>query len=285
MPEDSAASGKSIDPGLYSEAKRLFQETIALPEQERAGYVDRCCGAGSDLYREVISLLEHHDRADRFFEERPDPDPMIGRKIGCYQVLRRIGTGGMGTVYLAERADDQFRKLVALKAVRPSLMEEQVLRRFQNERQTLAVLDHPNIIKLLDAGAMEAGIPYLVTEYIEGQPIDTYCAVRKLPVRERVELFRVVLGAVHYAHQNLVVHRDLKPANILVTPAAVPKLLDFGIAKLLRAEYSAYMGLTRTALQPMTPEFASPEQILGQPITTASDIYSLGVILYSLLAG
>src|SRR5207249_692127 len=161
---------------------------------------------------------------------------------------RRIGSGGMGAVYLAERADDQFRKLVALKAVRPGLIDEQVLRRFQNERQTLAVLDHPAIIKLLDAGTTDDGVPYLVTEYVEGQPIDSWCATRKLSVRERLQIFRIVLGAVHFAHQHLIVHRDLKPGNILVTADGQPKLLDFGIAKLLRPEWAAHMGITRADL-------------------------------------
>ena len=209
---------------------------------------------------------------------------MIGRRVGSYKVLRAIGMGGMGSVHLAERADDQFRKCVALKTIRPGLIDAQTLRRFQNERQALAVLDHPNIIKLLDGGATDDNIPFLVMEYVEGEPIDRYCRNRRLSLRQRVELFRVVLGAVHYAHQNLIVHRDLKPGNILVTAEGVPKLLDFGIAKLLRPEYAVHMGLTQSHMQPMTPEYASPEQVLGQPITTASDIYSLGVVLYSLLA-
>jgi non-specific serine/threonine protein kinase/serine/threonine-protein kinase len=275
---------------LHADAKRVFGEALDLPEDRRAEYVARICGEGSELYREVISLLEHYNPAASFLE-RPAaeaiaaaPDPMIGRRIGDYRILRKIGSGGMGAVYLGERADDQFRKRVALKAVRPGLLDEHVLRRFQNERQTLAVLDHPAIIKLLDAGTTDEGVPYLVTEYVEGQPIDAFCAARKLSVRERLELFRVVLGAVHFAHQHLVVHRDLKPGNILVTAEGAPKLLDFGIAKLLLPEL-AQMGLTRTELQPLTPMFASPEQILGQPINTASDIYSLGVILYRLLTG
>jgi tetratricopeptide (TPR) repeat protein len=276
---------------VWSEAKRIFAEAVEQDPEQRSEYVSRVCGANSDLYREVISLLENHGGADSLFE-RPaaaiatPTDPMLGKRIGGYKVLRQIGLGGMGAVYLAERADDQFRKLVALKAVRPELFNEQALRRFQNERQTLAVLDHPNIIKLLDGGTTEEGVPYLVTEYVEGQPIDRYSVSAGLSVRQRLELFRTLLDAVHYAHQHLVVHRDLKPGNIFVTPAGVPKLLDFGIAKLLQPEYSAHaMGLTRSDMQPMTPNFASPEQIRGLPITTASDTYSLGVILYQLLTG
>jgi non-specific serine/threonine protein kinase/serine/threonine-protein kinase len=276
----------------WSEAKRIFTEALEQTPENRSEYLTRVCGADSDLYREVASLLENHDGANSFFEQplattiAPPTDPMIGKRVGLYKILRQIGLGGMGTVYLAERADDQFRKLVALKAVRPELFNEHALRRFQNERQTLAVLDHPNIIKLLDGGTTEDGVPYLVTEYVEGLPIDRYCVSAGLSVRQRLDLFFTLLGAVHYAHQHLVVHRDLKPGNILVTPAGVPKLLDFGIAKLLQPEYSAHtMGLTQSNMQPMTPNFASPEQIRGQPITTASDTYSLGVILYLLLTG
>src|SRR5215471_14112621 len=285
MPADSTRATDD----LYNDAKRVFADALELEPDKRLDYLARACQANPALYREVVSLLENHDRANSFFEgaviaNSVLPDRMIGRRFGAYKVLRHIGMGGMGAVHLAERADDQFRKSVALKVLRPGIVDEHTLRRFQNERQTLAVLDHPNIIRLLDGGTTEDGIPYLVMEYVEGEPIDGYCRHHKLSIRQRVELFRVVLGAVHYAHQNLVVHRDLKPANIIVTPEGVPKLLDFGIAKLLRPEYAVNLGLTQSGMQPMTPEYASPEQIRGQPITTASDIYSLGVLLYTLLA-
>jgi non-specific serine/threonine protein kinase/serine/threonine-protein kinase len=276
----------------WGDAKRIFSEALEQSPENRSAYLSRACGTNSALHREVVSLLENHDRAGSFFDQplaaaiAPPADPMIGKRVGLYKVLRQIGLGGMGTVYLAERADDQFRKRVALKAVRPELLNEHALRRFQNERQTLAVLDHPNIIQLLDGGTTDEGVPYLVTEYVEGQPIDRYASSAGLSVRQKLDLFFTLLGAVHYAHQHLVVHRDLKPGNILVTPAGVPKLLDFGIAKLLQPEYSPHaMGLTQSNMQPMTPNFASPEQIAGQPVTTASDIYSLGVILYQLLTG
>src|SRR5260221_732691 len=212
-------------------------------------------------------------------------DPLMGRTIGSYKIIRHIGRGGMGSVYLAERSDDQFRRQVAVKAVNPELVDAGILRRFHNERQTLAALDHPNIIKLLDGGTTEDGAPYLVMDYVEGQTIDEYCNSRKLSTTERLQLFRIVCRAVTYAHQNLVVHRDLKPSNILITPDGTPKLLDFGIAKLLKAEYASSSAVTRTDVRPMTPEYASPEQVLGQPITTASDIYALGVLLYRLLTG
>jgi len=277
--------------GLHVRAKRVFAAALEQTADLREAHVARTCGDDTDLYREVMSLLQNYADTGTFLDHppvpiaAPPPDPMVGKSIGPYKILRHIGSGGMGAVYLAERADAQFRKRVALKAIRSGLTDQHVLRRFQNERQTLAVLDHPNIIKLLDAGSTADGVPYLVTEFVEGQAIDAYCTARRLSVAERIELFRVVLSAVHYAHQSLVVHRDLKPGNILVTPEGVPKLLDFGIAKLVRPEYGACMGLTSTGFQPMTPEFANPEQILGQPITTASDIYSLGVILYCLLTG
>ena len=291
MPDDGNTRG-APNRFVWSDAKRIFAEALEQNPESRREYVAKLCGADAELYGEVASLLENYNDRDSFFESpvaatmAPPSDPMIGKRVGFYKILRQIGQGGMGTVYLAERADDQFRKLVALKAVRPELFNEHALRRFQNERQTLAVLDHPNIIKLLDGGTTDDGAPYLVTEYVEGQSIDRYCVSAGLNMSQKLDLFYTLLGAVHYAHQHLVVHRDLKPGNILVTPSGVPKLLDFGIAKLLQPEYSAHtMGLTQSNMQPMTPNFASPEQITGQPITTASDIYSLGVILYQLLTG
>lgn len=212
----------------WSEAKRIFASALEREPADREEYLARACGANTELHREVVSLLENHDRGDSFFERplastiAPPTDPMLGKRVGLYKILRHIGFGGMGTVYLAERADDQFRKLVALKAVRPEFFNDQARRRFQNERQTLAVLDHPNIIKLLDGGTTEDGVPYLVTEYVEGLPIDRYAVSAGLSVRQRLELFFTLLGAVHYAHQHLVVHRDLKPGNILVTPRDRP---------------------------------------------------------------
>src|SRR5712664_230354 len=210
---------------------------------------------------------------------------MIGKTIGAYRIVGHCGQGGMAVVYLGEQDDGQVHKRVAIKMVSGWGSNESIRQGFHNERQTLAALDHPNIIKLLDGGTTEDGAPYLVMDYVEGQTIDEYCNSRKLSTTERLQLFRIVCRAVTYAHQNLVVHRDLKPSNILITPDGTPKLLDFGIAKLLKAEYSNTIAVTRTDLRPMTPEYASPEQVLGHPITTASDIYSLGVLLYRLLAG
>ncbi|HEV2447202.1 MAG TPA: serine/threonine-protein kinase, partial [Candidatus Sulfopaludibacter sp.] len=251
-----------MTPERWQQVKQRLEEALELDEPARAAFLDSVCANDPDLRAELESLLAAHAAAEGHYETPLiEADPMIGRSLGAYRVLRRLGAGGMGAVYLAARADDQFRRIAAIKLIRAELFDERTRRRFENERHTLAALEHPNIVKLLDGGATEDGIPYVVMDYVEGQSIDRYVKDRNLTVRERLALFRALCGAVHYAHQNLVVHRDLKPANILVTPQGVPKLLDFGIAKLLRPEYAAsQQGYTRTAMQPMTPEFASPEQ-------------------------
>jgi serine/threonine protein kinase/tetratricopeptide (TPR) repeat protein len=276
-----------MTPERWRQVKDLFNAVLEREPPERAAFLDSASHGDAELRREVESLVEAHaDAGTRYEAPVVSGDPMLDRQVGAYRILRRLGVGGMGAVYLASRADDQFRRLAAVKAIRPELLDDHTRRRFENERHTLAALEHPNIVKLLDGGTTEDGMPYLVMDYVEGQPIDRYCRDRNLTVPERLALFRTLCGALHYAHQNLVVHRDLKPANILVTPQGIPKLLDFGIAKLLRPAYAAgTVGFTRTMAQPMTPEYASPEQIQGQPITTASDIYALGVLLYTLLAG
>ncbi len=209
-------------------------------------------------------------------------DDLSGHRVGPYKLLRTIGKGGMGAVYAAERVDLAFRKLVAVKLVKPGMESDEILARFKHERQVLAGLDHPNIARLLDGGT-EGGMPYLVMEYVEGTPIDQYCSSHRLSVIERLQLFCTVCSAVQYAHQNLVVHRDIKPRNILVTADGTPKLLDFGIAKVLHPEWGEMAAMTRASGQPMTPDFASPEQVRGEPVTTASDVYALGVLLYELL--
>jgi serine/threonine protein kinase/Flp pilus assembly protein TadD len=211
-----------------------------------------------------------------------EPSRQPERRIGPYRVLRELGHGGMGTVYLAARDDDQFQKTVAIKVVR-GLDSAEVVRHFRRERQILAGLEHPNVARLLDGGTTDDGLPYLVMQHVEGQPIDRFCDERRLTVRERLQLFQGVCAAVEHAHRNLVVHRDIKPANILVTAEGVPKLLDFGIAKLLNPEIAGQVP-TGTGLS-MTPDYASPEQARGGPITTATDVYSLGVVLYELLTG
>ena len=209
---------------------------------------------------------------------------MDGRRIGPYRVVRELGRGGMGAVYLAERADGQYEQRVALKLIKRGMDTEQVLARFRAERQILASLDHPNIARLLDGGSTEQGVPFFAMEYIEGEPIDSYADQRSLDVAERLQLFLQVCGAVTYAHQHLVVHRDIKPLNILVTAEGVPKLLDFGIAKVLHDSPDDVTS-TVTGMRLLTPEYASPEQVEGRHATTVSDVYALGVVLYELLTG
>jgi serine/threonine protein kinase/tetratricopeptide (TPR) repeat protein len=279
----------------WDRIKDVFDGALQHEPAARADYLRHTCAGDDDLLTEIQSLLAAFEAAGTFIDHPviesgrlagEHVDPMTDRRIGPYRILRRAGQGGMADVYLGVRADRLYQRFVAIKLVRTGLDSEEVLRRFRHERQTLAVLDHPNIVKLLDAGTTDAGMPYLVMDFVQGQPVDEYCDTRRLSTAERLELFRTICGAVHYAHQNLVVHRDLKPSNVLVTAEGVPKLLDFGIAKLLRPEYSTdTIGLTRSELRPMTPEYASPEQIRGEPITTASDIYSMGVLLYRLLTG
>ncbi len=225
-------------------------------------------------------------RHGRFAGLRPGTeksgDPNLGRRIGPYRVERLLARGGMGAVYLATRQDD-FEQRVALKLVQPELRTVEVLRRFAAERQILARLEHPHIGRILDGGTTDDALPFFVMEYVEGIPVDRYCEEHDLPLRRRLELFRRICAAVHFAHQNLVVHRDLKPNNILITADGVPKLLDFGIGKILEAAPGAVD--THTGQAPMTPDYASPEQLRGEAITTASDVYSLGVLLYRLVSG
>jgi serine/threonine protein kinase/tetratricopeptide (TPR) repeat protein len=275
--------------------KKLFEAAADLDASERAALLDRECDGDDALRLEVESLLESDRLTDGFIEEPivempPDlfleqpEESLVGRQFGAYEVIREIGRGGLGTVYLAARADDEYRKEVALKIVRRGLDTEDILRRFRNERQILAQLDHPNIARLIDGGTTPEGLPYFVMEYVKGEPAATYCDAHRLTPQQRLELFRKVCDAVTYAHQNLVIHRDLKPSNILVTSPGEPKLLDFGIAKLLGAEEDS-LAQTMVDQRVMTPEYASPEQVKGEKVTTASDVYSLGVLLYELLTG
>ena len=279
-----------IDRERWQRVKRLLEEAIALDAAERSSFLERACAGDFELRREVESLLSSHEQAGTGFLKNPAVDlkaaakasePRAGRRIGVYQILEEIGRGGMGEVYRAVRADGQYTKEVAIKLVRSGGDSRSVLERFRNERQILASLDHPNIARLLDGGTDEDGAPYLVMELIAGARIDTYCDEHRLTITERLRLFANVCEAVQYAHQRLVIHRDIKPSNVLVTKEGTPKLLDFGIAKLLDPTTSEQTTMT----QAMTPDYASPEQIRGEPITTASDVYSLGVVLYQLLTG
>ncbi len=285
------ASTSSSD--RWSQVKALFQACLGHDAETRRGFLDEACAKDAELRAEVEALLAAHDSSGDFLDAPiasrlpPLPDPGLeGHTLGPYRVQGRIGQGGMGAVYLAARADDEFRKQVAIKVVRSGLNAEEILDRFRRERQTLANLDHPNIAKLLDGGTTQDGRPYFVMDYVEGLPLDEYCDRERLTITERLHLFRSACSAVQYAHQNLVVHRDLKPDNILVTSEGVPKLVDFGIAKVLSpgaASQTVYVGPERGG--PMTPAYASPEQVRGEPVTTASDVYSLGVLLFELLTG
>jgi eukaryotic-like serine/threonine-protein kinase len=309
-----------MEPELWSRVENLYHRVLELDESSRAEFLEHSCLEDEAVRSEVESLLAHEKAAEHFIESpalevmgklvangsgipgaaqpeatvmRP-PDKLAAnepeitggaKRIGVYRIVRELGHGGMAVVYLGERDDQNYRKRVAIKMVKPGIGTDQVLQRFLNERQTLAALDHSNIVKLLDGGSTESGLPYLVMEYVEGLPIDRYCDLNKLSIDDRLRLFRNVCSAVQYAHQNLVIHRDLKPGNILVTKEGIPRLLDFGIAKLLNPEFFQTPLVTRIDSRAMTPEYASPEQVLGNPVSSATDIYSLGVLLYEILTG
>jgi eukaryotic-like serine/threonine-protein kinase len=287
-----------MTPERWQRVKEVFNHAIALDALTRERYLAEACVQDSEMRSDVDSLLAAHANpnaildyaADHYLppdELEPREDPWLGKRVGAYELVACIGRGGMGAVYRARRADAQYEKEVAIKLVRTGFGSDLVLQRFRAERQILANLNHPNIARLLDGGATASGEPFLVLELVDGKPIDQYCHENNLPIVERLRLFRDVCAAVSYAHRHLVVHRDLKPANILVTAEGSIKLLDFGIAKLLQAapEEGVPAEATHTALRAMTPAFSSPEQVLGMPITTASDVYSLGVVLFHLLAG
>ena len=283
-----------MDPEHWQQIKGIFQRACELDAAARLEYVDRACRDDGELRREVEALLAHHEQAGRFIEAPVSAEPQVlagsrlgslnGRSLGAYRILDRIGHGGMGDIYMAERGDDQYRQRVAIKLIKLGMDSDLLVARFRQERQILANLDHPSIARLLDGGTLEDGRPYLVMEHIDGEPIDRYCRRLGLSIPQRLELFRQVCDAVQYAHRNLVIHRDLKPSNILVTAGGTPKLLDFGTAKLLEGS-DEEAPATRTGLRLLTPAYASPEQLKGETITTASDIYALGVVLYELLTG
>jgi len=277
----------------------IFHEVATVPSLQRAEVLLRLCEGRDDVREEVERLLAADEAGWSFLDipalgERPDDSPpviepadtLVGTRIGSYHITSRIAGGGMGVVYRARRDDEVGDYDVAIKVVKRGFGTDDMLRRFHSERRTLGNLNHPNIARVLDGGSLDDGRPFLVMEFIEGEPIDTYCETNRLTVAQRLELMRKVCLAVHFAHQNLVVHRDLKPSNILVDEHGEPKLLDFGIAKILSPGGGEQtIERTVTEARMLTPEYASPEQILGRPVTTASDIYSLGVILYQLLTG
>lgn len=292
----------------WAKVKELFSEAMELPADKRAAFLANACGGDEELRAEAQSLLDSHRTTGSFLKtvntklkaaalsipgasadaERDDESARkrIGKRIGAYRLVDLIGSGGMGDVYKAVRDDAEYRAEVAIKLVRTDVHGSLVAERFKTERQILASLEHRNIARLFDGGTTDDGLPYVVMELVTGRPIDRYCDEHRLSIRDRIALFLQVCAAVSYAHQRLIVHRDLKPTNILVTADGSVKLLDFGIAKILdRSPIGADNDLTEASVRLMTPAFSSPEQFRGDPITTATDIYTLGLILYELLSG
>ncbi|NBC16418.1 MAG: tetratricopeptide repeat protein [Bacteroidetes bacterium] len=279
-----------MDSDRWRRIGTLFDQAVALPPDARRAFLDDACADDPALRDEVLALLEADADPHPALNDPPDdalPTVANGQRIGPYRILRPLGEGGMGTVYLAERED--VGAPVAIKLVRTAARTPRLVERFRHERRILARLHHPNIARFLDAGVTDDDTPYVVLEYVDGQPIDAYCDDRRLSVSERLRLFAEAGRAVQYAHQNFVVHRDLKPSNILVTEddSGCPqvKLLDFGIAKLTGDDALDAPGLTRTGMRVLTPEYAAPEQVRGEPISAATDVYALGVLLYELLTG
>ncbi|MEJ2494039.1 MAG: serine/threonine-protein kinase [Ignavibacteriaceae bacterium] len=270
----------------------LFDEALKLDEPERTAFLQSACGDDIEMLEEVRSLIEADTNIPLVLKDNADAINISrrleyeGKVIGKYKIIKQIAEGGMGSVFLAERADGQFEQKVALKIIKPGMSSDEIIKRFQFERQILARLQHPNIARLYDGGLTDENLPYFTMEYVEGETIDEYCDKNNLSVSERLKLFTRVCGAIQYAHQNLVIHRDLKPWNIIIKKDGTVKLLDFGIAKVFTEDdLPEQAALTRTGLHVMTPEYASPEQIKGEPVTTSTDIYSLGLILYKLLTG
>ena len=285
-----------MTPERWKRVREVFDRVSEAGAGERARLLAKECGSDDELSREVFSLLASSEAAGEFLEVPaveqmgqvlawPSSVETLPDRIGPWEILRELGHGGMGTVYLGVRHSEGFRQSAAVKLVRRGMDSEFVLRRFRTEREILAGLDHPYIARILDGGSTDDGRPFFAMEYVEGRHLLDDCAGRSLDARRRITLFLQVCDAVAYAHRHLVVHRDLKPSNILVTPEGSPKLLDFGLARLLQPREGETRERTETAFRLLTPDYASPEQVRGERITTATDIYSLGVVLYHLLAG
>ncbi len=290
-----------MTPERWEQVEDLLNAALDRSVDEREAFLTEACGDDLSLRQKIEYLLTCYEEAGDFIESPAATykdstlgdeavtlhfDTMVGRKVGAYRLIREVGRGGMGAVYLAVRADKEFRQRAAIKLVKRGMDTDFIVGRFRNERQILAALNHPNIARLLDGGTTNDGLPYFVMEYIDGLPIHRYCDTGRLNVAERLRLFRHVCAAVAYAHEHQIIHRDIKPGNILVTKDGTPKLLDFGIAKILNPDL-AYDTIdpTLTAMRMMTPEYASPEQARGEQVTDATDQYSLGVLLYELLTG
>ena len=288
-----------MDADRWQLVERVLDRALMSDPASWPTVLDSTCSGDPVLRDEVEALLAQRSAAERFLESPPVAaaaalvaearaarPPIEGRRIGAFSVVRLIGRGGMSRVYLAERADGEFEQQVALKVLRPGLDSDSDRERLRAERHILATLNHPNIGRLFDDGVTDDGLPYLVLEYVHGEPIDKYCAAKQVSIAERLRLFLDIAEAVQYAHRNLVVHRDLKPSNVLVTGEGRVKLLDFGLAKLLGGELPpGDVVSTQPRTRWMTPAYAAPEQVLAQPVTTATDVYQLGVVLYELLTG
>ena len=279
-----------MTPEKWKKVKSVLEQVIEIAPDSRADFLDKICFDDLVLRQEVENLLDFDNTKADMLEQNAFSAVMengkrdfLGKQIGKYKIVGELGTGGMGAVFSAKRADGNFEQQVALKLIKRGMDSDAVLRRFFNERQILASLEHPNIAHLVDGGTTEHNLPFFVMEYVEGETITDYARRENLDLEERLKLFRKVCAAVSFAHSNLVIHRDLKPSNILITKDGTPKLLDFGIAKLLKSD--AADATTAAQMQVFTPEYASPEQVKGEKLTTATDVYSLGVILYELLTG
>lgn len=283
-----------MDAERWEAVQRIFHKALDLPRNRHGQLLAEACGDDPELRREVESLLDAHF-ADENFLETPAVETAsggadgaldrAGERIGDYEIVERLGTGGMGDVLLARHETPAFTRTVAIKIVKRGMDTDEVLRRFALERRILATLVHPNIAQLHDAGATDDGRPYFVMEYVDGLRIDDWVRAEKPSTSERLRLFQSICHAVQYAHQNLVVHRDIKPGNVLVSRQGTPKLVDFGIGKILSDTDELGDAMTRTQQAVLTPDYAAPEQLRGEPVTTATDIYALGVLLYELLTG
>ena len=285
-----------MQPENWKKVKDLLDQALQLDIQERLEFITNS-GFSPEIRNEVESLLSFEQESEHlmrlsavefsrdFFNGHNDPGSLIGHTIGVYRIVSELGFGGMGAVYLAERADEKFEQKVALKLLKREMNTALLRKRFQQEREILASLDHPNIARLVDAGTTDDQIPFFAMDYVDGLPIDNYCNKGQLDLNARLDLFRQICSTVDFAHRSLIVHRDLKPSNILVTADGTPKLLDFGISKILSDDRDNFNAATVTQLGAMTPGYASPEQLQNRSVTTSTDIYSLGVILYELLCG
>src|SRR5580765_5378209 len=301
-----------MTPDRWQKIEAIFQAAIELSPDRREKYLLDACGSDESLFKEISDLLANDESADSFIENPvwtdsnflnskakkvisdslkeqttgPKTTEYIGRQIGVYRLVSEIGRGGMGAVFLAERADGEFSQKVAIKLIKRGMDSEFIVRRFRHERQILASFEHPYIARLLDGGTLPDGVPYFVMEYIEGQTLYNYADRQRLDLMGRLKLFQKVCSAIEYAHERQIIHRDIKPSNILINKYGNPKLLDFGIAKILDPDLiHESVNPTASLVRMMTPDYASPEQVRGIEITPSSDVYSLGILLYELLSG